>query len=145
MRLILDNNHLNEPVESLLRQAGYVYLIDRNTGKESFVHSLNRGYYPRFHLYLEQQNNKTILNLHLDQKQASYQGAYAHNAEYDGEIIEREMARLKNFAVSNSENVTYNAKASDSGQDILDKIRPKQFDAPAKSEEKKSWWGKLFN
>lgn len=144
MRLTLDNNQLNEPIESLLRQAGYVYLIDRNTGKESFVHSLNRGYYPRFHLYLEQQNNKIILNLHLDQKQASYAGASAHNAEYDGELIEQEIERLKLAA--------YKAKIPDAvlnpaeGGDILDKIRPKQFDLGAKREgEKKSWWGRLFN
>ena len=61
---------------------------------------LNRGFYPRFHLYLEEQNGQVIFNLHLDQKQASYQGAQAHNAEYDGDLVEAEMARIKSFTLS---------------------------------------------
>ncbi|MDP2709409.1 MAG: hypothetical protein Q8O93_05220 [bacterium] len=100
MKLILDENILNQPPESLLRQAGYNYLMDSRSGQESFVRPLNRGYYPRFHLYLERQNGQLALNLHLDQKQASYQGAHAHNAEYDGELVEAEMARIKSFTGS---------------------------------------------
>jgi len=97
MKLILDENTLDQAPESLLRQAGYAYLIDRNSGQESFVRPLNRGYYPRFHLYLEERNGQAVLNLHLDQKQASYAGAQAHNAEYDGELVEEEMRRIKSF------------------------------------------------
>ncbi len=97
MKLILDENILDQAPENLLRQAGYAYLVDRNTGQESFVRRLNRGFYPRFHLYLEQQNGQIVFNLHLDQKQASYEGAHAHNAEYDGELVESEMARIKSF------------------------------------------------
>jgi len=101
MKLILDKNILDQPPESLLRQAGYAYLMDRNTGQESYVRRLNRGFYPRFHLYLEDQGNQAILNLHLDQKQASYEGAHAHNAEYDGDLVEQEMARIKNYVPGN--------------------------------------------
>ena len=97
MKLILDENTLDQAPEQLLRDAGYVYLMDRNSGQESYVRPLNRGYYPRFHLYLERQNGQAILNLHLDQKQPSYQGAHAHNAEYDGDLVEEEMARIKSF------------------------------------------------
>jgi hypothetical protein len=97
MKLILDENILDQMPENLLRQAGYSYLMDRNTGQESYVRRLNRGFYPRFHLYLERQPGRVILNLHLDQKQASYAGAKAHNAEYDGDLVEAEMARIKGF------------------------------------------------
>lgn len=100
MKLILDKNTLNQAPEQLLRQAGYAYLIDRNTGQESYVRRLNRGFYPRFHLYLEEQAGQAVLNLHLDQKQASYAGAQAHNAEYDGELVEQEMARIKGYTNS---------------------------------------------
>lgn len=98
MKLILDKNVLGQAPEQLLRQAGYAYLMDHQTGQESYVRRLGRGFYPRFHLYLEEQNGLVIFNLHLDQKQASYAGAHAHNAEYDGDVVEREMARIKSYA-----------------------------------------------
>ena len=60
MKLILDKNVLDQAPENLLRQAGYAYLMDRNTGQESYVRRFNRGFYPRFHLYLEEQNNQVI-------------------------------------------------------------------------------------
>ncbi len=97
MKLILDKNILDQAPEQLLRQAGYAYLMDRNTGQESYVRRFGRGFYPRFHLYLEEQGNQAILNLHLDQKQASYEGAHAHNAEYDGDLVEQEIARIKSY------------------------------------------------
>lgn len=100
MKLILDKNVLDQAPEQLLRQAGYAYLMDRHTGQESHVRRLGRGFYPRFHLYLEEQNGQVIFNLHLDQKQASYEGAQAHNAEYDGDLVEAEMARIKSFTRS---------------------------------------------
>lgn len=37
------------------------------------------------------------LNLHLDQKQPSYQGSHAHSGEYKGALIEVEVARIKNI------------------------------------------------
>ncbi len=100
MKLILDKNILDQAPEQLLRQAGYTYIMDRHTGQESYVRRLNRGFYPRFHLYFNEQNNQIILNLHLDQKQASYEGVHAHNAEYDGELVEKEMERIKSFTKS---------------------------------------------
>lgn len=101
MKLILDENILVQPPELLLRQVGYAYLTDRHSGQESYVRRLGRGFYPRFHLYLERQNGQVVLNLHLDQKQPSYAGAHAHNAEYDGELVEEEMARIKSYAPGN--------------------------------------------
>jgi len=143
MKLILDNNQLSQTPANLLRQAGYAYLLDRNTGQESFVRGLGRGFYPRFHLYLAEQNGQVILNLHLDQKQASYAGARAHNAEYDGELVAAEMARINELVIRNSQPVTQNANVG-TDQNILDQIRPKQFNAARKRLEKKSWWRKFF-
>lgn len=143
MKLILDNNQLDQAPANLLRQAGYAYLIDRNTGQESFIRGLGRGYYPRFHLYLVEQNGQVIFNLHLDQKQASYAGVHAHNAEYDGETVAMEMARIKEQVTRNSQSVTQNEKA-EINQNILDQIRPKQFNAVRQRVEKKSWWKKFF-
>ncbi|MFH1233486.1 MAG: hypothetical protein V1649_02430 [Patescibacteria group bacterium] len=95
MKLILNKSKLTMNPEQLLRHAGYVYIRDRRTGQESLVYRLGRGFYPRFHLYLEDHGEQIVLNLHLDQKQPRYEGVSAHNAEYDGEAVEREVERIK--------------------------------------------------
>lgn len=153
MKLRLGNNQLRETPEMFLRRAGYVFLEDRKTGNESFVRPLNRGYYPRFHLYLVQSNGQVILNLHLDQKQASYAGAHAHNGEYVGELVQEEIDRIRSLVAQSSPDsaslrrdgqpVVQNAN-TEIGQDILNKIRPKYFNAARKRVEKKSWWRKFF-
>lgn len=136
---MLGNNQLSQTAEMFLREAGYTYIEDRKTGNQSFVRPLNRGYYPRFHLYLEQSAGKIILNLHLDQKQTSYAGAHAHNAEYDGELVQEEINRINSLATHNQESVTLDSI------DVLDKIRPKQFIPAVKEKKSTSWWKKLFS
>lgn len=56
----------------------------------SFVRRLGTMNYPRFHAYLSGYE----INLHLDQKQASYEGYSAHSGEYDGDVVEREAQRI---------------------------------------------------
>ena len=124
-----------------LRHVGYTFLEDRKTGNESFVRPLNRGYYPRFHLYLDQLNGRVVLNLHLDQKQASYAGVYAHNAEYDGELVTAEMSRIKELVAGNAQEAISDEE-NKAGR--LDQIRPKQFNAVRQMVEKRSWWRKFF-
>lgn len=98
MKLIIDKNKLDRAPEMwLTRQAGYVYIIDRNNGQVSFVRAIARGLYPRFHLYLEEQADKITLNLHLDQKKPSYAGVHSHNAEYEGEVVEAEIDRIRSL------------------------------------------------
>lgn len=82
-----------------LRRAGYSFIPARNEGQSGFVRRLSRDLYPRFHVYFTEtvnSNQETIVtfNLHLDQKRPGYEGYSRHNAEYDGEIVEREAARL---------------------------------------------------
>ena len=109
--------------EQFLRRAGYGYIRDRRTGAESFVRRLGSGFYPRLHMYFEEQNEKIIFNIHLDQKQASYEGAHMHNAEYDGEIVEAEIERIKGFITRNMEQATHNIKQE-----------------AQTTQKKKSWW-----
>jgi hypothetical protein len=97
MKLIIGKNQLNMNPERFLRRAGYGYIRDRRSGQESFVRRLGSGFYPRLHMYAEEKDGKIIFNLHLDQKQPSYAGSHAHNAEYEGEAVEREIERLKQF------------------------------------------------
>ena len=108
--------------EQFLRKAGYGFIRDHFTGHESYVRRLGSGFYPRLHMYVEENANEIMLNLHLDQKQASYEGSHAHNAEYDGEIVEGEIERLKNLL--NSVNIE----------------KPKETDT-----ESKGFWQRFFD
>lgn len=74
----------------VLRRAGYGQVMDRRATEVSYNRRLGSGFYPRFHVYI---NGQTI-NLHLDQKQASYEGSSAHSGEYDGQAVETEAQRI---------------------------------------------------
>lgn len=97
MKLTVIKKHLSEQVEQIIKKAGYTYITDYKTGQESFVRRLSKEYYPRFHIYLHDEAERTVVNIHLDQKKASYPGAHAHNAEYEGETVKNELDRIKDF------------------------------------------------
>ena len=80
-------NTLN-PLEAV-RRCGYGLINPQNN--PSFVRRLGTFNYPRFHAYVGDRD----INLHLDQKQASYEGYGAHSGEYDGEVVEREARRIE--------------------------------------------------
>ncbi len=97
MKIILNKSRLNINPDDFLRRCGYGMINSYHTGKTSYVRRFTRDHYPRFHLYYEDLSDRIIFDLHLDQKQASYQGAeHAHNAEHDGPVVEEEIDRLKN-------------------------------------------------
>ncbi|MBU4142942.1 hypothetical protein KJ590_02990 [Patescibacteria group bacterium] len=72
---------------NVLRRAGYAFLRkDERTGELSFVKRVGGGDYPRFHIYAKQDARGAVeINLHLDQKKASYEGTTAHSGEYESE------------------------------------------------------------
>lgn len=82
-----------------LRRAGYVPFRDPKSGEHSFVCRLGPDFYPRFHLYLHEDDQWITFSLHLDQKQASYAGSHMHSGEYEGEHVEREMERIRGWIV----------------------------------------------
>jgi hypothetical protein len=98
MKLILSpNDFKNISSWQFLRQAGYQILESRKDDKVSFVRRLSSDLYPRFHIYLQNNQDSIIFNIHLDQKKASYQGQTAHSGEYDGELVNQEANRLKSL------------------------------------------------
>lgn len=84
----------------LMRKAGYTHFIDPNTNEESFVLRTGPDYYPRFHVYIHENAATVGIDLHLDQKKPQYKGARAHNGEYDGPVVERELARIAGWVHS---------------------------------------------
>ena len=102
MQLSINKKQLGEAPEIWLRRAGYGLIADREAGQPSFARRLTRDFYPRFHIYFTVATGKSgeemvTFNLHLDQKRPGYVGYNRHNAEYDGEVVEREIVRLKSF------------------------------------------------
>ncbi len=101
MKLRVNRKQLGLSPEIFLRRAGYALLTDRRSGQISFARRLRRDFYPRFHVYFTftDDQEEVVFNLHLDQKRPGYQGYSRHNAEYDGEVVEREMDRLRKLLV----------------------------------------------
>jgi len=106
MKIIAKKNQLLETPDKWLRRAGYAFIPEREHGQKSFARRLTRDFYPRFHIYYSEQKSPSgeefvIFNLHLDQKRPGYVGYNRHNAEYDGEVVEREALRLKGLLTEN--------------------------------------------
>ncbi len=144
MKLILEENQLNMAPEPFLRRAGYGYFRDRRSGKESFSRRLGSGIFPKLHMYVSEQGEKIVFDLHLDQKQPSYGGSRMHNAEHDGEVVEGEIARLKELVTHNVEHVTQNVERgthNESEDDTLDKIGgDREYIGKTGKQKKKKWW-----
>lgn len=147
MKIIINKANLPEHPEHFLRRAGYAFHRDDRMNKESFVRRLGNHFYPRLHMYVEYQGDKIIFDLHLDQKQASYQGARMHNAEHGGEVVESEIRRLKSLIMQNIN--SHNASiAADTIQnkELVDKIGgERDYTKGQPKKEKKSWWKRLLS
>ncbi|MDD5032418.1 MAG: hypothetical protein PHR36_05290 [Patescibacteria group bacterium] len=140
MKLIINKNQIDTAPEPWLRHAGYAYIRDRRSGQDSFTRHLGGGFYPRFHIYFNEEGDKIIFNLHLDQKQASYAGAHMHNAEYGGELVVAEIARLRGM-LGDNQSLRANIQASG---DPLDRMSHGEYDKKAEPEAKKPWWRRIF-
>lgn len=80
---------------SVGRKIGYILQRESSPSEVSFTRPLERGGYPRFHLYVRVDGEELILNLHLDQKKPVYKGAHDHAAEYEGALVNNEAERIK--------------------------------------------------
>ena len=87
-------------INTLVRAITYRYLgEDEKTKEASLVRPLERGGYPRFHLFLiiNSKNNEFIFKLHIDQRKPVYNGSPAHSADYEGEVVGQEAKRIKDI------------------------------------------------
>ena len=96
MLIKFKKDQISDP-EKFIRRCGYAKIVDRRAGKISFAKRIHRDFYPRFHVYIQTEGEAIIFNLHLDQKRPIYEGVTAHSGEYDGEVVEREGARIAKF------------------------------------------------
>jgi len=88
----------SENIQHIMRRCGY-FFVREERGELAFIRPLTSAGsgYPRFHAYVKVDgvSHETQINLHLDQKKPIYRGATAHSGEYDGELVAREAARIK--------------------------------------------------
>ncbi len=83
-----------ENILSLVRNLGYVLKLGK--GREfNCVRPVGDMGYPRFHIFIKQDKDKLVFNLHLDQKKPSYSGSRAHSGEYESKVVEEEAERIK--------------------------------------------------
>jgi hypothetical protein len=83
-----------ENVYNLMRKTGYVFQR-KDESKREIVFVRPPSGYPRFHIFLKEENDSLIFNLHLDQKKPVYKGTTAHSGEYDTDLIEEEKQRIE--------------------------------------------------
>lgn len=87
-------NTLSQNIYAILRRVGYLPIHDKIGQKSSYVRKLSSGHYPRFHLYLKEERDCLIFDLHLDQTKTRYQGQTAHGADYDSSEVKNELSRI---------------------------------------------------
>ena len=96
-------NKSGENTQSLMRELGYHFwgqkkeTGEKETGEMAFIRPIRGIPFPRFHIYLKKENKTLVFNLHFDQKRPIYKGTPAHSADYDGEVLEKEKQRIKQF------------------------------------------------
>lgn len=95
MQIKFPKNQVSDPEKSI-RRCGYSRVVDRRSGGQvSYARRMSPvGLYPRFHVYVVEQGEEVVFNLHLDQRATMYEGVTAHSGEYDGEVVEREGGRI---------------------------------------------------
>lgn len=79
----------------MMRRVGYGEVVDRKFNTISYARRLGSGRYPRFHVYVDKIPDGVQINIHIDQKKASYKGHTAHSGEYEGPQLETELRRIQ--------------------------------------------------
>jgi hypothetical protein len=117
------NKKFSQNADFLIRRCGYGLVRDPRARENSYSRRLGSNIYPRFHMYINSED-PLILNLHIDQKQTSYEGSTAHSGDYDSDLIKQEADRIYN-------QILIEGQGGKEGQEGVDKV-------------KKGFWGSLF-
>ncbi len=86
---------INDHARNIMQKLGYGEKRTRR-GQISYAKRVGSERYPRYHVYTENTDNGIQINLHVDQKEASYENSNAHGGEYSGKLVESEMQRIVN-------------------------------------------------
>jgi hypothetical protein len=93
--MVIKIEKFRENPASFFRRAGYIF-VRREDDEMSFVRTLARSGFPRFHIFAHMEKDDFIINIHLDQKRETYGKAKRHHGEYgDSKLLDEEMERIK--------------------------------------------------
>lgn len=81
------------PAHVFMRSAGYSKYVNKE-GIESYVRRVSGFEFPRFHAYVSEQTDPVTISIHIDHKAHSYEGVSSHSGEYDGDLVNNELARI---------------------------------------------------
>lgn len=87
--------NLKSNPRDIMRRVGYGEIVDRKHDTISYARRLSSERYPRFHVYVDEIENGIKINIHIDQKAASYKGHTAHSGEYEGPRLVDELKRIQ--------------------------------------------------
>ncbi len=97
MKIEIEN--IKENPVSLLRRIGYTFQRHSNNNEMSFVRSLARAGFPRFHIYAKVDNTNLSISIHLDQKKETYGRDTRHHGEYENDgALKNEVERILKIA-----------------------------------------------
>jgi hypothetical protein len=98
---------LPDHARNILRRLGYAEQRTRS-GQMSYTKRAGSDRFPRYHAYVEDQDGGMQVNLHVDQKEATYSGTSAHGGEYEGPLVTQEMNHIATFIKAQSNKTTNN-------------------------------------
>ncbi|MBI2482667.1 hypothetical protein HYV74_00645 [Candidatus Uhrbacteria bacterium] len=121
-----------EPAVQFFRRAGYAYQKEEG-GELAFTRRVGGASFPRYHVYVTDANGaraQLTINVHIDQKQPTYTAGKVHSGEYDGPLVEQELARLRQLV---------------QGQEERNRASTDERAHPDTAPPKKGWFGRLFS
>lgn len=97
MKIVIENPKAS--IANFFRRAGYAFQ-KREGGEMAFVRRLTDREFPRLHLFCRIEGDKFLVNMHIDQKAASYDGQNMHSGEYgeDSDLLREEAERFKSIS-----------------------------------------------
>jgi hypothetical protein len=81
---------------TLMRKLGYKPIGRTPKDELNCVRPLG-GDYPRFHIYVTEEESTLLCSIHLDQKKPSYAGTTAHGGDYNSDIVKQEALRIRDM------------------------------------------------
>ncbi|MCA9375666.1 MAG: hypothetical protein KC925_01235 [Candidatus Doudnabacteria bacterium] len=80
---------------AIMRKLGYKPWRDPKTGKESFIRRLGQAFYPRFHVYVLYEEDRTpVIDLHMDWRRPMHKKGQKSYEDAESDTVQEEARRI---------------------------------------------------